>query len=281
MTGLLALLDDIATTLDDISVMTKIAMKKTGALMTDDLAVNAGVLQGAKPTRELSLVLKIFLGSLVNKVIAISVVLFILNTYPPLINALLLCGGLYLAYEGVHKILEKALHKKKAVQKNIKEKIIKAPVFDEKKRVWGAIKTDLILSLEIIVIANSSIKADMMNRSLTLCVVGLAASLIIYGLVALILQIDDFGLWLVKKQYEKVGTALVRFMPYLMKGLGMAGTVAMLLVGGGIVTHLFHLPLYLPEVLQNALVGWFAGLAVVIILYVIRLLRSRQSVHIP
>ncbi len=275
MTGLLALLDDLATTLDDISIMTKVAMKKTSALMTDDLAVNAGVLQGASASREMQLVLQIFLGSLVNKVIAIGAVLLILAFYPPFLKALLFTGGLFLSYEGVHKILEKAKQTRGV------KKAIKKEAFDEKKRVFGAIKTDLILSLEIIVIANSSIQAELMQRSLTLCVVGLAASIIIYGLVAFILKIDDFGIYLMKKGYSKLGSALVRFMPYLMKGLGMAGTVAMLLVGGGIVAHLFHIPYYLPEFIQNGLMGWFVGLMVLAVVFLIGRLSSRQSLHTP
>lgn len=274
MTGLLPLLDDIASTLDDISVMTKVAMRKTSALMTDDLAVNAGVLEGAGPTREMPLVWKIFVGSLVNKVIAISLVLLIMKVYPPLISLFLAIGGLYLGYEGAHKILEKLSSKKKQKGKLVRK------TFDEKKKVWGAIKTDLILSLEIIVIANSSIETSFYIRSFTLIAVGLGASLIIYGLVAFILKIDDFGLWLISKGHEKVGLGLVKSMPIFMKVLGMVGTVAMLLVAGGIVVHLFHLPYYLPEIIQNLFLGSTTGLIVVGLIELFHQIRAK-SPHIP
>lgn len=254
MFNLLALLDDIATTFDDVAVMSKLAMKKTSALMTDDLAVNSGVVTGVTPDRELPMVKAIFLGSLLNKVYCIVGVLVLLAVYPPILTGVLLLGGLYLSYEGAHKVVEKLFHKK--------DKHVQKKQFSEKEKVKGAIRTDLILSIEIIVIANSTIKGGLLMQTITLSVVGLLASVLIYGLVALLVKIDDLGLLLIEKGWEKFGGSLVAFMPYMMKGLGILGTTAMFLVGGGIIAHLAHLPHYMPEMLQNLLIGIAAGLVV-------------------
>ncbi len=253
MVSLLTLLDDIATTLDDVSVMSQIALKKTSALMSDDLAVNAGVVVGVKPDRELPMVKAIFLGSLLNKVYCIAGVLVLMAIYPPLIQAVLVLGGLYLSYEGVHKIIEKLFHKKAEVKDKIK-------AIPEKQKVKGAIRTDLILSVEIIVIAKTAVTGGLVIQILTLSAIGLAASVIIYGLVALIVKVDDLGLHLVKKGFKGIGMALVRSMPYTMKGLGIIGTLAMLLVGGGILSHSFHIPHFTLSILQNLILGLVAGL---------------------
>lgn len=253
MISLLSLFDDIATTLDDISIMTQTAIKKTSVLMTDDLAVNAGVVTGTAAERELPIVKAIFIGSLWNKVISIAGILILLAIYEPLITGVLLIGGLYLAFEGAHKIHEKLLTTKK--DKDKEKKII-----SEKERIRGAIKTDFVLSVEIILIAKQSITGSFSNQLLSLCLVGLAASVLIYGLVAILVRVDDFGLYLIKKDYKKLGLSMVRAMPYTMKGLGIIGTIAMFLVGGGIIMHVFHFPYYLPEFLQNFVMGVLSGL---------------------
>ncbi len=251
MFSLLSLLDDIASTLDDIAVMSKVAIKKTSALMSDDLAVNAGVIHGVHASQELPMVWKIFIGSLFNKLYSIVGVLVLMAISPMIIKAILLIGGLYLSYEGAHKIIEKFFGHHKAR---------KAETIDQDKKIKGAIRTDLILSIEIIVIAQSNISGNLLNQSIILTIVGIAASIIIYGLVALIVKTDDFGLYLIEKDYHKVGLALVRSMPYTMKALGIIGTLAMLLVGGGIIAHTFHLPNYLYEHLQNFILGLVGGL---------------------
>lgn len=255
MFSLLTLLDDIATTLDDVAVMTKLAIKKTSALMSDDLAVNAGVITGTPADRELPIVKSIFIGSLLNKVYCISGVILLMAIYPPILKVVLLLGGLYLSFEGAHKILEKMFPKSE-----IKE------VFNisEKDRIKGAVRTDLVLSAEIIVLANEAITGPFFNQLITLILVGLAASVLIYGLVALLVKIDDLGLYLVKKNYKNVGMGLVNSMPYMMRGLGIIGTLAMLLVGGGIIAHTFHIPYFVPEILQNLALGLIAGLILVV-----------------
>ncbi len=258
MFSLLTLLDDVATTLDDVAVMTKVAMKKTAALMSDDLAVNAGVIDGAAADRELPIVKAIFYGSLLNKVYCIVGVLIIMAIYPPLLIGILLIGGLYLSFEGGHKVYEKLFHSKEKIEQS------KKFVGTEKSRIKGAVRTDLILSIEIIVIAKSSLSGSMLDQIIALIFVGLAASFLIYGLVALIVKIDDFGLFLIKKEFKKTGLALVRIMPKIMKGLGIVGTTAMFLVGGGIIGHTFHIPYFVPEIIQNLIVGLIAGLLCVI-----------------
>lgn len=259
MFSLLSLLDDIATTLDDVALMSKLAIKKTSALMSDDLAVNAGVIDGVEPNRELPMVKAIFWGSLLNKVYCISGVLLFMKVFPPAITFVMFLGGLYLSYEGVHKIIEKLFHKKKAKEEGRSSKVI-----TEEEKVRGAVRTDLILSIEIIVIAKSTLSGPFLTQLLVLIAVGLLASVLIYGLVALIVKIDDLGLYLLKKGSSSVGSFLVRSMPYTMKILGVVGTVAMLLVGGGIVAHIFHLPYYLNEHLQNLSLGFIVGLLVLL-----------------
>lgn len=253
MFSLLALLDDIAATFDDVAVMTKLAVKKTSAIMSDDLAVNAGVINGTPADRELPIVRRIFVGSLLNKVYCIVGLLLIMSIYAPLITWLLFLGGLYLCFEGAHKVVEKIFYKNKKAH-NTHE------VVSEEERVKGAIQTDLVLSAEIIIISKEAISGTFLNQSLVLCLVGLAASVLIYGLVALLIKIDDFGLMLVKRGHQRIGMSLVEVMPSIMRGLGIVGTTAMFLVGGGIISHTFHLTYYLPQLLQNMLTGLSAGL---------------------
>ncbi len=268
--NLLILLDDIAATLDDVAVMTKVSLKKTSALMSDDLAVNAGVIHGVKPTRELPLVGKIFAGSLVNKVLGIAIIIGLNILYPPILKWLLFLGGLYLAYEGFHKVHEKIFKHKK---------VIKKKTLTEREKMIGAIKTDFILSIEIIMIANGSIITDsLFQRLLALSSVGIIASIIIYGLVAFIIKIDDFGMYLVEKGYKSSGVMLINSMPKIMKLLGIVGTVAMFLVAGGIFTHTFHLDIISITLIQDLLLGIMGGFVTFLSLGLfIRLSRSTSN----
>jgi predicted DNA repair protein MutK len=180
MFSLLSLLDDIASTLDDIAIMTKVAIKDTTALMSDDLAVNTAVVHGVSADKELPMVWKIFVGSLLNKVYCVFGVLIIMALYPPVLKIILVCGGVYLCYEGAHKVFEKLFHKESAKVSR------KAATVEQ--RIKGAIRTDLILSIEIIVIAHSSMKGSLLNQTISLAVVGLLVSIIIYGLVAVLVK---------------------------------------------------------------------------------------------
>ena len=255
MFSLLSLFDDIASTLDDVAVMTKVAIEKTSVLMSDDLAVNAGVVTGTAADRELPIVKAIFYGSLLNKVYCIFGVFILMAVYPPILKIILFLGGLFLSFEGVHKVLDKLFHAKKD---NVKTKNI-----PEKQKIAGAVRTDLILSIEIILIAKQSISGSLLLQISTLSLVGVAASIIIYGLVALLVKIDDFGLYLIKKGRKKIGLNLVKSMPFIMKSLTVVGTIAMLLVGGGIIDHTFHFKHIMPELLQQLLLALLAGSIIV------------------
>ena len=266
MINLLSLLDDVAATMDDVAIMTKVALKKTSALMTDDLAVNAAVVQGVDASRELPIVWSIFLGSIINKIICIGIVLLINYSYPPLLTWILLLGGCYLAFEGADKIFEKLIEKftdKSTTLKKDKE------IVSEKQKIWGAIKTDLVLSMEIIVLAQTGLEGEFLQKLLTLSLVGFSASLLIYGLVAFLVKIDDFGLVLLKNNYQNLGMFLVNLTPKMMKFLGIIGTIAMLMVAGGIFTHTFHLKLFINEYIQNLALGLIFGSFLV---FLIRLL---------
>ena len=266
MINLLSLLDDVAATMDDVAVMTKVALKKTSALMTDDLAVNAAVVQGVDASRELPIVWSIFLGSIINKIICIGIVLLINYSYPPLLTWILLLGGCYLAFEGADKIFEKLIEKftdKSTTLKKDKE------IVSEKQKIWGAIKTDLVLSMEIIVLAQTGLEGEFLQKLLTLSLIGFSASLLIYGLVAFLVKIDDFGLVLLKNNYQNLGMFLVNLTPKMMKFLGIIGTIAMLMVAGGIFTHTFHLKSFINEYIQNLALGLIFGSFLV---FLIRLL---------
>lgn len=255
MVSLLTLLDDIATTFDDVSVMTKIALKKTSAIMSDDLAVNSGVIHGVNPERELPIVKAIFFGSLINKVYCIVGVLLLSSFLPILLKIVLVIGGVYLCYEGAHKVAEKLFH----LDSHAHEKVT---VIGENEKIKGAVRTDLILSVEIIVIAKDAMSGALAQQILSLVLVGVAASVLIYGLVALLVKIDDLGLFLVKRGHPKSGLLLVNSMPHIMRLLGIVGTVAMFLVGGGIIEHTFHLShlLPLPALLLNLVLGVITGM---------------------
>lgn len=234
--SLLTLLDDIATTLDDVAVMTKLAAKKTAGILGDDLAVNAEQVTGSAAERELPIVFKVALGSLVNKAILVPLALLLSAFAPWAIVPLLMVGGAYLSFEGTEKVLD-FFHKKK-------HSASAAPTppaaFDENARVKGAIRTDFVLSTEIIVITLGVISGSLLQRTMALVFIAILMTVGVYGVVAFIVKIDDIGLWLLKKRSaaaQWVGRGCVAAMPFIMKLLTVAGTIAMLLVGGGILLH--------------------------------------------
>lgn len=263
--SLLALLDDVAAVMDDVGLMTKVALKKTSSLMSDDLAVNANQVDGVHSSRELPVVWSIFKGSLLNKIIAISTILTIDYLYSPLNTFLLICGGLFLSYEGMHKVFEYFSKKKNENRKEI----------NEKERVKGAIRTDLVLSVEIIVLTRSYISGEFIEILATLCIVGFLASVAIYGLVAIIVKVDDFGSYLALKGYKKIGLTLLNSMPVFMKCLSVVGTIAMFLVAGGIYTHSFHIKLIPIEFIQNFVFGIISGLLTLSVVTLYKKVTSR------
>jgi len=281
--GLLALLDDITAVLDDVAVMTKVAGKKTAAVIGDDLALNANQLTGMSASRELPIVWAVAKGSLVNKAILIPALLVITAFLPWLISPLLMIGGAYLCYEGAEKIFHKFFdsHSEKTV---IEVELSVDPATTEKDKIRAAVFTDLILSAEILVIAlGTSVGASLLVQSVSLCAIGLGMTVLVYGTVAVIVKADDFGIRLqevngleFKSQFKRrVGRLIVSGAPKLMKLLSILGTVAMFLVGGEIVSHgirpVEHFIHYLCE-LAGALVpntegtvSWIAGVILAIL----------------
>ena len=229
--SLFTLIDDIASILDDVALMTKMAAKKTVGVVGDDLALNANQVTGASSDRELPIVWAVTKGSLVNKVILIPIALLLSAFLPWLIVPLLMIGGAYLCFEGVEKILHKFI-----AHEEHEEKI----TFNEAAKIKGAIRTDFILSAEIIIIALGELtEASLLTRIISLSVVGIGITIFVYGLVALIVRADDFGLYLIKKGgvAKSIGNAILVIMPKFMRSLSFIGTLAMFLVGGSIFVH--------------------------------------------
>lgn len=250
--GLLALLDDIATLLDDVSVYSKIAAKNTAAVLGDDLALNAQQVTGAGASRELPVVWAVAKGSFLNKLILVPAALLISAFLPWLITPLLMLGGLFLCFEGAEKIAHKWLHNAEEDAAH-KEEIREAAVDEkkdmkqaERKQIRGAIRTDFILSAEIIVIAlGAASAAGIWTQTVVVSLVALVATVGVYGLVAGIVRLDDWGLALVKdagadawgRFKETLGRGILVTAPKFMRGLSIVGMVAMFLVGGGILAH--------------------------------------------
>lgn len=259
-TSLFALLDDIASILDDVATMTKVATKKTAGVLGDDLALNAEQVSGVKADRELSVVWGVAKGSAKNKLILVPSALLLGTLAPWAVTPLLMLGGAFLCFEGFEKVAHKLLHSKEELQKE-KQALAEAvvnPEVDlvelEKEKIKGAIRTDFILSAEIIVISLGSMaNATMTTRIAALVAVAVIMTVGVYGLVAGIVKLDDAGLALSKRGggAKLLGRFLLWGAPRLMKGLTLAGTVAMFLVGGGILAH------GIPP-LHHAVEGWAA-----------------------
>lgn len=263
-TSLLALIDDIATLLDDVSVMTKVAAKKTAGVLGDDLALNAQQVTGVHADRELPVVWAVAKGSAVNKAILVPAALLISAFLPWLITPLLMLGGLFLCFEGAEKLLHKffagssgadAKHRAELIQAVQDEKL--DLVAFEKDKIKGAVRTDFILSAEIIVISLGAVAtAGMAQRVGVLVAISVLMTVGVYGLVAGIVKLDDLGLYLHRQAaawQQALGRGILAFAPWLMKALSVLGTAAMFLVGGGILVH------GVPAV-GHAIEAWAAGL---------------------
>ena len=247
MNSLLALLDEIAALLDDVAGLTKVATKKTAGVLGDDLALNAEQVAGVRPERELPVVWAVAKGSARNKVILVPAALAISAFAPWGITPLLMLGGGFLCFEGFEKVWEKLFHRATAEEKARRAALVealadpaKSPLALEKDKVKGAVRTDFILSAEILVISLGTLdEATFAQRVGTLLAVAVIMTVGVYGLVAGIVKLDDLGVALSRKDgaARAIGRGILRGAPLLMKGLGVAGTIAMFLVGGGIVTH--------------------------------------------
>ncbi len=252
--SLLLLLDDIATVLDDVAVMSKVAAKKTAGVLGDDLALNAQQVTGVRAEREIPVVWGVAKGSFINKLILVPLALLISVFAPWLINPLLMLGGLFLCYEGVEKVIHTIQHKKaKTVEKateELNEKEIDLAQF-EKDKIKGAVRTDFVLSAEIVVISLGTVAtAAFMTKVTVLSIIAVVMTAGVYGFVAMIVKIDDLGLYLTQKSsnaQQMIGRGLLAFAPILMKLLSIVGTIAMFLVGGGIINHAVPLLHHLTE----------------------------------
>ncbi len=240
LASLFTLLDDIASVLDDVALMTKVAAKKTAGVVGDDLALNANQVTGAAAEREIPIVWEVAKGSLVNKVILIPLALLLAAFAPKWITPLLMIGGAYLCFEGAEKLLHKFLPHDDHAEKPI----VTDSLNSEKEKIRGAIRTDFILSAEIVILAlgamDSMGKATMLSKVVALSLVGVGMTVAVYGLVAMIVKMDDLGFHLMRKPsklMQWLGKGLVRFVPWLMRGLSVVGTLAMFMVGGGIFVH--------------------------------------------
>lgn len=244
--SLLTLLDDIATLLDDISVMGKLAAKKTAGVLGDDLSLNAQQVTGVRANRELTVVWGVAKGSLINKVILVPLALLISAFIPWAITPLLMLGGAFLCFEGVEKVLHSLQARKHKEDPQVRQRRLEAlanqdPMAFERDKVKGAIRTDFILSAEIVAITLGIVaEAPLLNQILILSGIALLVTVGVYGLVGIIVKLDDMGYWLVEKTSslaQWTGKALLAIAPRLMKVLSIVGTLAMFLVGGGIVVH--------------------------------------------
>ncbi len=272
--SLLVLLDDIAAVLDDVALMTKVAAKKSAGVLGDDLAVNAEQVTGVRADRELPVVWAVAKGSLRNKCILVPAALAISFIAPWLISPALILGGLFLCYEGFEKVAHRFLHSAAEDAAHHEELVgkLRDPSIDlvayEKDKIRGAVRTDFILSAEIIVLTLGIVAAmDFITQVLVLSCIALAMTVGVYGLVAGIVKLDDAGLYLLRREGRGAwrelqrwcGSCLVRFAPWLMKFLAVVGTIAMFMVGGGILVHGFHV---LDEGI-NSLVSLFQGISTV------------------
>ncbi len=271
--GFFALFDDIALLMDDVAVASKVASQKTAAILGDDLAVSAEKASGFTSSRELPVIWAIAKGSMINKLIILPIA-FLLSAFAPwAITPILMLGGIYLAYEGVEKIYEYFMPHEVNHEQNqplvelTKEEILK----NEEKKIKSAIVTDFILSIEIVIMALSTVTDQpLMVQIAVVSFVAFLATIGVYGFVALLVRIDDFGYAIIAKAkkngsnfLKNIGKALVRSLPKIIKSLAVIGTVAMLLVAGGIYTHhtpwLHEMMHSVPSMLGDMLVGLIIG----------------------
>ena len=299
--SLLTLLDDIATVLDDVALMTKVAARKTVGVLGDDLALNAQQVSGVRAERELPVVWGVAKGSFKNKLILVPAALLISAVAPWLIMPMLLLGGLFLCFEGVEKIAEKLFHHDVDAQHETEQRLTEEVdlVAYEREKIKGAVRTDFVLSAEIIVIALGTVQNHpFLAEAIVVSLIAVVMTAGVYGVVAGIVKLDDAGLYLVNHSKgaglkRSFGSLLVNVAPYLMKTLAVVGTIAMFLVGGGIVVHsippvhgvvehaaqLVSFPgadSIVPPLL-NGIVGIVAGIAVLVVITLINKIRGKSA----
>lgn len=289
--GIFAVLDDIAALMDDVAVTSKVAASKTAGILGDDLAVNAEKATGFLSSREIPVLWAITKGSFINKLIIVPIVLIMNHYLPEAIKYVLILGGFYLAFEGVEKIIEFIFHQAKKGADVIQEdKVENKKEVSEKSKVKSAIITDFILSIEIVIIALSTVlEQPMMTQILTVSFIAILATVGVYGIVALIVRMDDAGFKLIRASQDKgvvskLGHFLVDALPYVIKILGVVGTIALLLVSGQIFVHNIdyihhHLPTAIPVMISEALVALVVGLFVVLMVTVFKKVLGLGKTH--
>jgi len=270
--GFFAILDDIGALMDDVALTTKVAARNTTGILGDDLAVNAEKATGFLSSRELPVLWSITKGSLINKLIIVPIALLLSAFFPVAIKIALVLGGFYLAYEGAEKIIEYFFHHSNAANKII-ENSGQNDNGAEKAKVKAAITTDFILSIEIVIIALGSVTEKSLTiQVITVSVVAFLATIGVYGIVAIIVRMDDAGYKLIKRFGDKgffsaLGRLLVKSLPVIIKTLSIVGTIALILVSGGIFAHnieyLHHLLPAVPSIIREFGIGLVAGLLVV------------------
>jgi predicted DNA repair protein MutK len=275
--GFFAILDDIAALMDDVAVTSKIATQKTAGILGDDLAVNAEKSTGFVSSREIPVLWAITKGSFLNKLIIVPIALVLNAFLPAAIKVILVLGGFYLAYEGVEKIIEYFFHSQEAKEHTPGEPLQEDATL-EKAKIKSAITTDFILSVEIVIIALSTVlDSSLQLQILTVSVVSIIATVGVYGLVALIVRMDDLGFMLIAKSnnkgiLSKLGIGLVKTLPLIIKFFAVVGTIALLLVSGGIFSHnieyLHHFLPSWPDILKEMLFGILGGLLLLALLFV-------------
>lgn len=267
--GFFAILDDIAALMDDVAVASKIATQKTAGILGDDLAVNAEKSTGFISSREIPVLWAITKGSFLNKLIIVPIALLLNAFLPAAIKIILVLGGFYLAYEGVEKIVEYFFHKKETEHPGAVE-VLEEDASLEKVKIKSAITTDFILSVEIVIIALSTVlESSLALQILTVSVVSILATVGVYGIVALVVRMDDLGFMLIAKSNQKgflnqLGVFLVKTLPVIIKIFAVVGTIALLLVSGGIFSHnidyLHHVLPAWPSLIKEFIFGIIGGL---------------------
>jgi len=286
--GFFAILDDIGALMDDIAVTSKLATKKTAGILGDDLAVNAEKATGFLSSREIPVLWAITKGSFINKLIILPLIFILKWLYEPAINYILILGGVYLAYEGMEKIVEFLFHREKTSEEVIAESTLEEEeVNSEKSKINSAIKTDFILSLEIVIIALGTAlekQHPLITQIISVSLVAIIATIGVYGLVALIVRMDDAGYFLQKKSHNKgffngLGQVLIKGLPIVIKVLGVVGTIALLMVSGGIFHHYIdvvhhwvseNIPANIPEEVPQFGLGIVFGTVAVLLMFIFK-----------
>jgi predicted DNA repair protein MutK len=286
--GFFALLDDIAAIMDDVAAMAKLSTKKTAGILGDDLAVNAEKASGFVSSRELPVLWAITKGSFLNKVIILPIAFLLSAFLPVAVKLILILGGLYLAFEGAEKIYEYFFHKEHHKTIDAAQTLTESEILSlEKEKIKAAIVTDFILSVEIVIIALGAVMGKpILTQVLAVSVTAIIATVGVYGIVALIVRMDDAGLKLIslsknEKSFTKtIGNLLVQALPKVIKSLAVIGTIALILVAGGIFVHnidfLHHMLPQIPSFITEFVVGLAVGLFTLLVVSFVKKIMGKR-----